>query len=151
MPQKYDVNEPILVLIRRGRKGRGFTVCPVEDVANPAVCTDSKDMGEVIEELLSDESQPRVNVNDLLNAAKSEPASSAGSQEDEDEDDEDEDDEGDEEEGEGGIFDGVAGAEDPAGQLLINVLSGAMNQGRKMSSKRVRGRGRRKKKSKKSS
>lgn len=152
MPQKYDVNEPILVLIRRGRKGRGFTICPVEDIANPAVCTDSKDMGEAIEELLNDESQPRVNVNDLLSAAKGEPTSSAEPEEvEEGEDDEDDEDEGDGDEGEGGIFDGVAGSEDPAGQLLINVLSGAMNQGRKMSSKRVRGRGRRKKKSKKSS
>jgi len=150
MPQKYDVNEPILVLVRRGRKGRGFTVCPVEDISNPAVCSDSKEMGEVIEEFLNDENQPRVNVKDLLGAATGHepqgdlPPGGNGSEsprgqqaQEPDEDDEEE------EEEEEGIFTGVAGSEDPASQLLVNLLSGAINQGRKMSSTRVRSRGRR--------
>lgn len=157
MPQKYDVDEPILVLVRRGRKGRGFTVCPVEDVSNPAVCSDSKDMGEVIEEFLNDENQPRVNVKDLLGAAtdhdtqsESPPGqkgsgSTRGQQAQEPEEDEEDEEE---DEAEGGIFVGVAGSEDPASQLLVNILSGAINQGRKMSSTRVRSRGRRVKRKK---
>lgn len=156
MPQKYDINEPILVLIRRGRKGRGFTVCPVEDISNPAVCSGAPELGEVIEEMLNDETQPRVDVNDLLNAS-SEPEPEPGPSqkrrakaEPEPEEDEydDEDDEG-EPQGSGGVLDGVAGSEDPAAQLLINVLHGAMSKGRQMSSKRARVRPRTRKRTRK--
>jgi len=145
MPQKYDINEPILVLIRRGRKGRGFTVCPVEDISNPAVCSDAPELGEVIEEMLNDESQPRVDVNELMNAStEPEPEPSGPQQrrrtraqpEEVEEEEEFEDD--DEPQGNDGVLDGVAGSEDPAAQLLINVLHGAMSKGRQMSSKRAR-------------
>lgn len=150
MPQKYDVNEPILVLIRRGRKGRGFTVCPVEDISNPAVCASAGELGEVIEEMLNDEEQPRVDVNELLQAAsdpgpdpepepepkkrkaspkKEEPEAESEAEEDELEDEEDD-----------GIFAGVAGSEDPATTLLINFAHSALAQGRKMSSKKARAR-----------
>jgi len=151
MPQKYDVNEPILVLIRRGRKGRGFTVCPVEDISNPAVCASAGELGEVIEEMLNDEEQPRVDVNELLQAAsdqgpepepepepkkrktspkKEEPEAESEAEEDELEDEEEDD----------GIFAGVAGSEDPATTLLINFAHSALAQGRKMSSKKARAR-----------
>lgn len=158
MPQKYDVNEPILVLIRRGRKGRGFTVCPVEDIANPAVCASAGELGEVIEEMLNDEEQPRVDVNELLQAAsdsspepesepepkkrtatpKKESEAESKAEEDELEDEDEEEDDG--------IFAGVAGSDDPATTLLINFAHSALAQGRKMSSKRARARSPRRKK-----
>jgi hypothetical protein len=140
------------VLIRRGRKGRGFTVCPVEDISNPAVCASAGELGEVIEEMLNDEEQPRVDVNELLQAASdpgaaAEPepqksrAKSKQEPEPEPEPEEDEDEEEDD-----GIFAGVAGSDDPATALLINFAHSALAQGRKMSSKKARARAGKKKK-----
>lgn len=151
---KYDTNEPILVLVRRGRRGRGFSISPVEDIASAAICADEKEIGEVIVEMLDDENQPRVNINDLLNAATEPPPRSESEPEDEDDDDED-DDEDDEDEGdaaEGTIFEGVAGSEDPADRLLFNIFSSVVRKGQSMSSRKVhstgRSRGRKKKKKK---
>ena len=152
MPQKYDVNEPILVLIRRGRKGRGFTVCPVEDISNPAVCASAGELGEVIEEMLNDEEQPRVDVNELLQAASDpgvaaepEPQKSRAKSKQEPEPEPDPEEDEDEEEDDG-IFAGVAGSDDPATALLINFAHSALAQGRKMSSKKARARASKKKK-----
>jgi len=132
---KYDTNEPILVLVRRGRKGRGFTVAPVEDASNPAMCQDKEELGEVIEEMLLDENQPRVNINELLSAAGA-PSDSEDPEDDEEEDGyEDEDEDEDEPQGQGGILDGVAGAEDPADRLLFNIFSAAVTKGQQLSSK----------------
>ena len=149
--KKNDTSEPILVLIRRGRKGRGFTVAPVEDFSNPAMCQTSAELGEVIEEMLDDEDQPRVDMDQLLASASGAgdraAAGDDGSEEedvdDEDYDDEDYDDEDEDEEegdgGQGGIFDGVAGAPDPADRLIFNLFSAAVSKGRSMSSKPKKG------------
>ena len=157
---KHDTSEPILVLIRRGRKGRGFSISPVEDIANAAACATTAEVGEVIEEMLDDENQPRVDINELLQAAtggpqkpKSKPsAAHDDAEEDEDEDDDEEDDDEEEEHpssGSGSILDGVAEAKDPADQIMINLLSWGVNKGRSMSSKKVRVPTRPKKKKKK--
>ena len=133
--KKYDTSEPILILVRRGRKGRGFSISPVEDVSNAAVCADVAEVGEVISEMLNDEEQPRVNINDLI-AAASAPQRS----DDDDEYEDDEDGEG----RSGGLFDGVADAEDPADAILFNIFQTVVEKGRAMSTKRVQPRGRRK-------
>ena len=164
MPE-YDTSKPILILVRRGRKGRGFSVSPVEDVSNAAACADEKEIGEVIKEMLDDKAQPRVDINDLLSAAAEGPPP-ADDEEDEgdddyegdDDDDEEADDEesdDDEEEGEdsasGTVFEGVAGSEDPADRLLFNIFTRVVRKGQDMSSSRVRGpsRGKKRKKKKK--
>lgn len=135
--QKYNTEEPILVVIRRGRKGRGYTVAPIEDLNNPAMCSEASEMGEFIVELLDDPNQPRVDVAQLM-SGPSGAASDEGVREyDEEEDASDEEDQDHEE---GGIFEGVAGSEDPASQLLVNIFSGAINKGRQMSSKSTRSR-----------
>lgn len=142
MPQKYDVNEPILVLIRRGRKGRGFTVCPVEDISNPAVCASASELGEVIEEMLNDEEQPRVDVNELLQTASDPRVAEPETQKSgmNSEKDPEPESEADDEEEDDGIFAGVAGSDDPATAILINLAHSALAQGRKMSSKKARAR-----------
>lgn len=155
MPKKYDKNEPILVLIRRGRKGRGFSVSPVEDISNPAVCQSSAELGEIIEEMLDDEEQPRVDVNELLSAAASDSrVVDDRDDRDDDDDDDDEDYDDDEEEGDGGVMDGVVGSADPVDTFLFNLFSSAVKKGQSMSSKprkpRTRTRKRRPKKPKKS-
>jgi hypothetical protein len=130
-----DTKEPILVLIRRGRKGRGFSASPVDDLANPAMCADASELGEVIIELLDDPKQPRVNVQELLNAAQDEAPSGDDRRDDNGHDGNEDEEDGEEEEEEGGIFSGLRDAEDPADQFLINLFSAAVNKGRDLSSK----------------
>ncbi len=139
--KKYDTSEPILVIVRRGRKGRGFTVAPVEDASNPAMCGTIEELGEVLEEMLNDEYQSRVDLAAMLSAGMEGSESPRGRAPEEGEpeyDDGDEDEDEDEAEGgeeDGGLFEGVAGAADPADQLLINVFSWAAKKGQSMSSK----------------
>lgn len=154
---KHDTSEPILVLVRRGRKGRGFSVSPVEDVSNSASCVDDKEIGEVIVEMLDDENQPRVHISDLLAAGSGAPPSrSSAPQADEpegedDEEEEDEyEDEGDEYEGGGSPIDDVlSGDGDLADRAILWGLSSIISKGRSMSSAKVRPSGARKKKKKK--
>lgn len=154
---KHDTSQPILVLIRRGRKNRGFSVSPVEDVANISACGDEKELGEVIREMLDDPEQPRVNINDLIRASagvdpgqENEPD---GSRSDNDNSNGDEGEEEDEDEDEsptkGSVLDGVAEASDPFDRLLFNVLERAVRTGQKHSSKRVSSTGRSRKKRRK--
>jgi len=157
MPE-YDTSKPILILVRRGRKGRGFSVSPVEDVSNAAACADEKEIGEVIKEMLDDKAQPRVDINDLLSAAAEGPPPADDDQEDTDDDDDDDEYEDDDEDGDedvesaaGTVFEGVAGSEDPADRLLFNIFTRVVRKGQDMSSSRVRGpsRGKKRKKKKK--
>ncbi len=130
-----DTSEPILVLIRRGRKGRGFSVSPVDDLGNPAMCADAAELGEVTIEMLDDPKQPRVNVQELLNAAQ-EDGDDDGPRHVNGRDDDGDDGDEDEEEGEdGGIFEGIRDAEDPADQFIINLFSAAVSKGRELSTK----------------
>jgi len=139
---KYDTSEPILVLIRRGRKGRGFSISPVEDLSNASACATAADIGEVIEEMLDDESQPRVNINELLRASTENVPVAADSSNDDGDDDDDEPSNGGgngraSEDGDG-IFDGVAGSDNPADRIMFNIFSSVIKKGRDMSTKRVR-------------
>lgn len=133
MTKQYDTSEPILILVRRGRNNRGFSVSPVEDISNAALCSNETEIGEVILEMLNDPNQPRVNINDLLSAS---PSGSGGaetmeikdktsSQDKEDEPDEDED-------------DSFQGSGDIADRILLLGLTSILDKGRQMSSSRVR-------------
>lgn len=163
---KHDINQPILILVRRGRGGRGFLVSPVDSPTDVAACASTSEIGDVVLELLDDEGQPRINVEDLLRASEgsddddeddddsaefSNPPAARSSVEDDDEDDEEdddgdddgeEDDEEDEDENDKPWFD-VRGASDPADQILINVLHGVMGKAQKMSKTKGRRRRRR--------
>jgi len=134
---EHDINEPILVVLRRGRNGRGFSVSPIDDIPNPALCLDGQELGNALIEMLDDPRQARVNINDLLSATEEEEKKSNDDSSSEDS----ESDEEKEEEGSGGIFDGVKDAEDPADALLINILSAALQKGREMSDRSKRRRG----------
>jgi len=139
--KKYDTSEPILVLIRRGRKGRGFSVAPVEDATNPAMCQSTEEVGEVIKEMLDDEGQARVDLKDLFSVSSGDASSDDDDYDDDDYDDDDDregDDEDDEEEEDtaaGTIFEGVAGAADPTDRLLLNVFTKVVKKGQDLSSK----------------
>lgn len=148
---EHDTGEPILVLVRRGRRGRGFSVSPVEDVSNSASCADDKEIGEVILEMLDDPQQPRVNINELLAAAAGAPPTRSGKTdyEDDEDDDEDEDDEEDDDEDDGNPLSEVLNGEgDLADKAILWGISSILNKGRSMSSSKVSGPGPRKKKKK---
>lgn len=59
MADEYDVTQPILILVRRGRGDRGFLVAAVDDAANPFPCIDASEVGKSVIELLNDPKQPR--------------------------------------------------------------------------------------------
>lgn len=55
----YDIKDPILILVRRGRGDRGYLVAAVDDAANPFPCVDEAEVGKSVVELLNDPKQPR--------------------------------------------------------------------------------------------
>jgi len=136
MSKKYDTDLPILIIVKKGRRGRGFQVSPVEDAENPSMCQGSQDLGELIEEMVNDESQPRVDLKQMFSptAVSSYDASQSngGSKQEQTSHQEDEDGQEDAA-GKGGIFEGVSEAEDPADQLLVNAFSWVVNKGQSMS------------------
>lgn len=139
----YDTHQPILVVVRRGRGDRGYTVAPVDNPTDIAACSNVEQVGDAIIEMLDDEKQPRVDIDALLRAADGEGGEGeeeeGGSQDlegsDEGEDDEDDDDEEEEP---------WYRAQDPADALLIAGLSKLLEKSRQVSktSRRRRGRGR---------
>lgn len=137
--------DPILVLIRRGRNGRGFSVSPIEDIANPALCADGSEIGEVIIEMLNDPSQPRVDVNSLLGSAQGPASDTVREDSPRRARHEEYDPAGDEEEDDRETM-GVQG--DLADRLILQTLSAVLGKGRSMSSARVRPSGPRRKKKK---
>ena len=144
---KSNTNDPILVLVRRGRNGRGFSVSPVEDASNAALCADDKEIGEVIVEMLDDPNQPRVDVNELFAAS----APRGATQEVADYEDEDEEEDDYEDEEEDGASSILSGEGDIGDRLLLMGLTSILDKGRKMSSSKVRApsAGKKKKKKKK--
>lgn len=59
MADEYDVKQPILILVRRGRRDRGYLVAAVDDTGNPFPCADEAEVGAAVIELLDDTKQPR--------------------------------------------------------------------------------------------
>lgn len=148
--KSYDINQPILVVIRRGRGNRGYTVAPVDSPTDIAACADAEQIGDAIVEMLEDKEQPRVDIDILMRAAEGdleeEGEEEEGGQdlEETDEDDEDGDDEDEDEP--------WYKSSDPADALIINILSGAAKKARELSrpSRRRRGRGRGRRRTKRS-
>lgn len=98
MTEQYDVTQPILILVRRGRGDRGYLVAAVDDASNPFPCADEGEVGSAVIELLNDPKQPRFDEKQLGAAA----ADYEDDEEEDEEDDveEDEDEEEEEEESE---------------------------------------------------
>lgn len=152
----YDINQAILVVIRRGRGGRGYSVAPVDSPTDVAACADADQVGDAIVEMLDDENQPRVDIDELMRAAEGDeeeraaPPSGKGagadleSSDSEDDEEEDEDEEDEEEEEDAPWH----RADDPAEALLLTGLSKLLEKGRKLS-KRTRHRRSRTRKAKK--
>lgn len=152
----YDTAQPILVVVRRGRGGRGYTVAPVDNPTDIAACADVNQVGDAVVEMLEDENQPRVDIDALLRASdgdfedEGEEDQEQGSEEkggkgDVDATDEGEDDEGDEDGDEEDEEEQPwYRAEDPADALLITGLSKLLAKGRSLSNRPPRRRRRRK-------
>lgn len=156
MPEdKNDTNQPILILVRRGRGGRGYLVSPVDNPTDVAACSSANEVGDAALELLDDPNQPRVNIEEILAMASGEPIEEGEDDEDrdstedsraaDDEQDEEEEDgddgegeEGEEEDGEDRAWWDVRGAEDPADQILVNVLGGVLGKAQKVSNRQKR-------------
>ncbi len=57
--EKHNTDDPILIVVKRGRKGRGYIVTPADN-DSPSPCMSAEDIGECIIEILDDEDQPRL-------------------------------------------------------------------------------------------
>jgi hypothetical protein len=136
-PKANDTTLPILVMVRRGRRGRGYLVSAADDPNDVAPCADADEVGAAIVELLDDPDQARFDQSQI----ESEP-STAESADDEQEtyatgdeldeyEDDDEDDE-DEDEREPGLLD-VDPEGDIATQLLVNLGRATLKKGQELS------------------
>lgn len=141
-PKENDTAQPILVLIRRGRKGRGYLVSAIDDPTNAAACADAEEVGAAIVEMLDDPEQPRCDLADLQDAvdgASGQQESYAagrgrgGEIDGYDGDEEDEDEEGDEEEGEEDDAWVDSYTSDPLERLLFKAGQKVLNKGRELS------------------
>lgn len=158
---KNDTNQPILILVRRGRGGRGFLVSPVDAPTDAAPCSTANEVGDVVLELLDDENQPRVNLDQILAMAsddyepeeedgedervngESRPVEASPADEDDESDGDDEDGEEEDEDEEDPPWWDVRGAADPADKLLVNMIGGVLGKAQQASSRKRRGRHRR--------
>jgi len=133
--EKHDVSQPILIVVRRGRLGRGFLVSAVDKLNDIVPCQDKEEMADAILELLDDEDQPRVDLNELQKATSEESKNSEHSLEegDEEESDDEEDEEQEDE-----------SANDEVQDFVTDILAGVLNRARK-ASRTSSGRGRRRK------
>lgn len=62
--QKYNTDDPILIVIKRGRNNKGYIISPADN-DSPCPCLSAEDIGEAIIELLEDEAQPRLDANSV--------------------------------------------------------------------------------------
>ena len=59
MSKSYDISQPIVFVLRRGRNGRGYLVSPLDKMNDCAPCANAHDIGEVAVEILDDPAQAR--------------------------------------------------------------------------------------------
>ncbi len=148
MTDKYDVTQPILILVRRGRGDRGYLVAAVDDASNPFPCADESEVGESVVQLLNDPTQPRFDEKQLGAA----PADYDEDEEEEESDIEEEEEDEDEEE-----YEDEPPAPDPLDELgldpgeklLFKIGEKLLGSARHMSNDYRDKRKKRKKKSKK--
>ena len=153
MADEYDVKQPILILVRRGRGDRGYLVAAVDDTGNPFPCADEKEVGAAVIELLDDPKQPRFDERQLEAGSDDDDGDDDDDDEDEYEDDEPEDKEEDDEDE---YEDAPPAADpldelglDPGEKLLFRIGEGLLGKARHMSNDYRGKRKARKKKTKK--
>ncbi len=130
MADEYDVNEPILILVRRGRGDRGYLVAAVDDASNPLPCPDEGEVGKAVLELLNDPKQPRFDERQLEEAYRSVAAEEGVEEEDEEAAEE----EGEEEPAAEAGDDPFAGLDlDPGDKLLFQIGSAIIGKARHLS------------------
>lgn len=154
MATDYDVNQPILILVRRGRGDRGYLVAAVDDTSNPFPCADEAEVGKAVIELLDDPKQPRFDERQLEDLDDEDDEDGEDLEEEvEDEAPEGEDDD-DGAEG-GGEDDGPDPLDelglDPGEKLLFQIGAAVLGKARHLSNDYRDKRKKRKKKSKKKS
>lgn len=125
----YDIKDPILILVRRGRGDRGYLVAAVDDASNPFPCVDEAEVGKAVVELLNDPKQPRFDDKQLENLDED----VEGEDDFEEEDSEEEEEEIEEKEAkpEEDPFDGMG--LDPGEKLLFQIGSAVLGKARHMS------------------
>jgi len=136
--RENDTNQPILVIVRRGRRGRGFTVAPADDATNVEPCQDESELGEAIREMLDDPNQPRFDPSALGDEEDDEPPRRRSRNRVQVRDDSDDEDEDEDEQPRGGLIDdlmtGVGdNGRDPTDQLIMNIGSRLLRAGQNMS------------------
>ena len=131
MAADYDVTEPILILVRRGRGGRGYLVAAVDDASNPFPCADETEMGKAILELLDDPKQPRFDERQLEERGEDDELEDEDEEEDEDGEEEEEDEEEEEELVSADPFDGLG--LDPGEKLLFRIGESLLGKARHVS------------------
>jgi hypothetical protein len=119
--EKFDKSQPILVMIRRGRGGRGFLISPVDNVLEVAACADAGEIGELIVEMLDDEKQPRVNIDQLLKNNEKALEKSKAEKKENDEDDDDK------------PWYDVSDSDNPTDQLLFNGINALIGKAKSVS------------------
>lgn len=65
MSQDFDINQPVLLVVKRGRFGKGYLVCAADDVTNPAPAATPEEIGEMVVAMLDDPKQPRFDESSL--------------------------------------------------------------------------------------
>lgn len=150
MADEYDVKQPILILVRRGRGDRGYLVAAVDDTGNPFPCADEKEVGAAVIELLDDPKQPRFDERQLEGAGSDDADDDEDEYEDDDLEDEDEDEDEDEYEDAPPAADPLDELGlDPGEKLLFRIGEGLLGKARHMSNDYRGKRKARKKKTKK--
>jgi hypothetical protein len=131
MTDDYDVNQPILLLVRRGRGGRGYLVAAVDDTANAFPCSDESEVGSSVIELLNDPKQPRFDENQLEDLEEEDLEDSASEDVDEDDDEEPEEEPEENEDPEPDPLDELG--LDPGEKLLFQVGTAILGKARHLS------------------
>ena len=133
MADKIDTDDPVLIIVARGRKGRGYIVTPA-DSDTPFPCMSAEDVGEAIIEILDDPEQQRVKANTVgQKSEKQEEASASGGEEKPPPEPEPQDEEEEEYEEnpypQGGAYENM----DPVDKAIVGGLQWLINGARKAS------------------
>lgn len=93
MSENFDINQPVLLVVKRGRFGKGYLICAADDVTNPAPAANANEVGEMVVAMLDDPNQPRFDENSLSVEVEEEQQCSAPPQEEIEDEEEEEDEE----------------------------------------------------------
>jgi len=106
--------KPILVMIGKGRKGRGFIVAPADSMDEPVMCMDLEQVVETLNEWVNDPNRERFDPVEM------------------EEEEFEEEEEAAKKKSSGGIFD-FTGKMDPADELLFNIGNAVYEKAHSMS------------------